>query len=85
MLEKNKEQCKQHNFKIERIKYYKSLLYSVNEKQDGLNKQIRKTKGKTSKLSNLESFTLRKEKGRYHSNTNYIRFLTRKIYRIESL
>jgi hypothetical protein len=85
MLEKHKEQGKQHNFKIERIKYYKSLLYSVNEKQDGLNKQIRKTKGKTSKLSNLESFTLRKEKGRYHSNTNYIRFLTRKIYRIESL
>ena len=78
MLEKYNEQKKQYGVKIERIKHYKSLLYSVNARQDGLIKQIRKTKGKTSKLSNLESFTLRKEKGRYHSNTNYIRFLTRK-------
>lgn len=81
MLEKHKEQ----KFRINRVNHYKCLLYRVNETQDGLNKQIRKTKGKTSKLSNLESFTLRKEKGRYHSNTDYIRFLTRKIDRIESL
>ena len=84
MLEKYNEQKKQYGVKIERIKHYKSLLYSVNERQSNLGKILKNKKQNTSKLSNLDSYTLRKEKNIYYSNENYIRFLTIKIDRIES-
>ena len=44
MLEKYNEQKKQYGVKIERIKHYKSLLYSVNERQSNLGKILKNKK-----------------------------------------
>ena len=83
MLEKYKEQEKQYSFKIQRVKHYKCLLYSVNERQNNLEKILKNKKLKTSKLSNFESYILKNEKNRYYSDANYIRSLIIKIGRIE--